>query len=47
VAWFPTALEDNVHTYGGFIMAGLSILHTYLNRAAIKRYFKQVAGITK
>lgn len=40
VEWAPTKSIDTLHTYSGFAMAGLALIHVYLNWTALKSYFK-------
>jgi len=45
VAWFPATLADDVHTYAGFVMAGLTIAHIYLNWGSIKSYIRLIRSL--
>ncbi len=40
VAWFPADKADTIHTYAGFVMAGLSVAHLYLNWNSVKSYVR-------
>lgn len=32
----------NIHTYAGFIASGMLVIHVYLNRRPLTRYFKEI-----
>ncbi len=40
VDWVPTNIVDEVHTYAGFVISGLAVIHIYLNWPTLKSYFK-------
>ncbi len=45
VEWFPVALADDIHTYAGFVMAGLTIIHIYLNCGSKESYIKLIRSL--
>lgn len=45
VAWFPADKADMIHTYAGFVMAGLSVVHVYLNWGSIKSYIRLIRSL--
>lgn len=40
VEWASTKSVVTLHTYSGFAMVGLALIHIYLNWPALKSYFK-------
>ena len=32
----------DIHTYAGFIASGIFVIHVYLNRRPLTRYFKEI-----